>query len=347
MDQEAQKVMLERAKQEASRWVDAINLGGSHDLNKIIDCLKGRTFEKEPCVCVAVQSFQESDFACLFMAVLEDVLAGKAVKRAKKSPEQPELIIQLFKQVVRQGFLEGMPAQLDTFLRADYTNKVYKTKVKNAANCIVDYYVFSFYESAYKAAELTNEFVGHSLFPAFQAGLHSIINFGNYLVAVAMPEVYLNERKQFSRKDGPAFIWGKHETYWYNGVEVPKEWITDTLAQDPKLAFTHRNVEQRRVFVDLCGWERIVSRLSTKQLDKSVYGTLLEVQGFDDDEGKPARFCEVICTTTGRKYVTRVPPDVQTARQALAWRYTIPEALKNPNMASEVKEDWYQPTQET
>ena len=88
------------------------------------------------------------------------------------------------------------------------------------------------------------------------------------------------------------------------------------------------NVETRRVMLERVGYERFFDELSPTVLDedqdKGGKRTLLKI-GLNGDE-------DLVCVTfscpsTGRKYVTRVPPKMKTCHQAVAWM----AGFDNPN----------------
>jgi ankyrin repeat protein len=72
------------------------------------------------------------------------------------------------------------------------------------------------------------------------------------------------------------------------------------------------------------GWERIVEAFGAEEVYRDKYGVLLETENINDDK-YPARFVRVTCPSTGRKYVLRVDPNVQTAKEAVASTFGLTE----------------------
>lgn len=101
--------------------------------------------------------------------------------------------------------------------------------------------------------------------------------------------------------------------------------ISDRIAFSPETItvqeiLRERNVELRRVLLERVGLEWFVERAQAEELDA------------DRDKGGPRRLlripldgeadlvCVVVrCPSTGRQYILRVPPRMQTCRQAVAW----------------------------
>jgi hypothetical protein len=80
------------------------------------------------------------------------------------------------------------------------------------------------------------------------------------------------------------------------------------------------NAERRRVLLERMGYEAFLSRAKAKTLDEDRDAggprRLVRVTMTDDED----LVCvSVICPSTGRQYVIRVPPTVTTCHQAVAW----------------------------
>lgn len=104
--------------------------------------------------------------------------------------------------------------------------------------------------------------------------------------------------------------------------------VTELLAE--------RNVERRRVLLERMGYERFIEHASAEVLDRDLdpggQRRLLKIPLPEDED----LVCvSVICPSTNRQYVLRVPPTMRTCRQAVAWI----AGYDNP--------DDYQPVMET
>jgi hypothetical protein len=80
------------------------------------------------------------------------------------------------------------------------------------------------------------------------------------------------------------------------------------------------NAERRRVLLERLGYEAFLGRAHAELLDRDRDAggerRLLRVRMLGDE----ALVCvSVICPSTGRQYVLRVPPTMKSCRQAVAW----------------------------
>lgn len=117
---------------------------------------------------------------------------------------------------------------------------------------------------------------------------------------------------------GPAIQYEKgFELYFWHGVSVPKEWITNKETLKPETALQWPNVEQRRAACEILGWNKILSMLKVKIIDaheNPQVGTLIEVNL--PDSGK-TRFLQAVCGTS-RTFALPVPNTTKTALEAQA-----------------------------
>jgi hypothetical protein len=86
------------------------------------------------------------------------------------------------------------------------------------------------------------------------------------------------------------------------------------------------DVEVRRAMIDRIGAERFLSELNACPVSRDRYGTLYRIELADDE---PLTLVEVVNGTpepdgTPKHYFLRVPPNVKTARAAVAWTYDVP-----------------------
>jgi hypothetical protein len=121
----------------------------------------------------------------------------------------------------------------------------------------------------------------------------------------------------------------------WRGVVVPPEVIFRPGTLTPERILGERNAELRRVMLERAGFEEVLRRANARIVDS------------DQDPGgarrlvriaMPARFgrardryyLHCRCPSTGRDYLLRVPPDIQTCREAAAWLagFDDPEAYR-------------------
>jgi hypothetical protein len=113
--------------------------------------------------------------------------------------------------------------------------------------------------------------------------------------------------------------WGVHSVH---GVRVPG-WIVESPGEiTPEKIDSEGNAEIRRVMVEKFGVNRYVSSPGTETIGSDDWGVLLRRNMGADDE--PIVVVKVVNSSPepdGRfkDYFLRVPPNIETPRQAVAW----------------------------
>jgi hypothetical protein len=106
--------------------------------------------------------------------------------------------------------------------------------------------------------------------------------------------------------------------YAYAGVRLPEsygklhphQWRSQWLLEEP-------NAELRRVLIQGIGYGRIAQELEAIELDSWREYTLFELDAAVDEE--PMVLLKMTCPSTGFIHVSRVPPQVESAREAIQW----------------------------
>jgi hypothetical protein len=119
--------------------------------------------------------------------------------------------------------------------------------------------------------------------------------------------------------------------YHWRGTQVPAEWIEDKASVSPETALTWRNVEQRRCLAEILGWGTILSTLKCKRVDKDEDPEIGELISVDLPDARGAKFLRVKCGT-GRDFVLPVPAEMQTAREANAWTFSLKPGELEPEV---------------
>jgi len=106
----------------------------------------------------------------------------------------------------------------------------------------------------------------------------------------------------------------------WRGVPVDERiaFQPETITVEELLA--ERNVERRRVLLERMGYDRFAEQADAEVLDRDRdpggERRLLKIPLPEDED----LVCvSVICPSTDRQYVIRVPPTMRTCRQAVAW----------------------------
>lgn len=140
-----------------------------------------------------------------------------------------------------------------------------------------------------------------------------------------------DDQGRLHSETGPAIAYGDSwQRFFWHGVAIPAEWITDRSKLTAEIAIGQENVELRRCACEILGWANVIKNLKSKQIDKDpdpMVGTLYEVDL--PDMGKE-KFLVVQCGT-GRTFAIPVPPEMKTALAANSWSYNLknPEDLRN------------------
>lgn len=106
--------------------------------------------------------------------------------------------------------------------------------------------------------------------------------------------------------------------YAYQGVRLPErygqqhphQWRAAWVLQEPNAAL-------RRVLMQGIGYGRLCQELGATALDQFGEYVLLELESELEEE--PIMLLKMTCPSTGFIYVVRVPPELETAREAARW----------------------------
>ena len=320
----------EKAAEMAQHWVDNFNPDGNPDVKGILEILSQRNFEDESVVAIVVKSYQEvSDALRCGVRLLESGMQGASAKEiaayvktlVPECDEVPADLIKHMKSFDGKSLKDASDVEVDA-----------RIKELEPWRCIWDYYDMAFWESAYSQLpedKKIDEFMNQSFFPAFKLGLGFVINLGSLVVGVALPEAHRDEEGRLHREDGPAVVWGDDHQYWWRGVQIEKDWIENKDDVDPRLAMTWENMEQRRCLTEIIGWEKVLTGVNQKEIQRDDRGILVETDSLNDGEDHP-RFVKVQDASTDREYILRVPPDTETASAGVAWTFNIEPKQYNP-----------------
>ncbi|MEP6519176.1 leucine-rich repeat domain-containing protein [Microcoleus vaginatus FACHB-2002] len=105
--------------------------------------------------------------------------------------------------------------------------------------------------------------------------------------------------------------------YYYHGVRVPEQYGKFHPNQwQSQWLLTEENAELKRVLIEGIGYERICQELQAKQIDSWQEYALLQI---DDADVEPICLLKMTCPSTGFIHALRVPPNLRSAREAIAW----------------------------
>lgn len=119
-----------------------------------------------------------------------------------------------------------------------------------------------------------------------------------------------------------------YHSYQFHGVSIPERYgkVHPHLWQADWLLY-EQNAELRRVLLQGIGYDRLCLELQAEALDSWREYTLLRIAPTIDVE--PIYLLKMTCPSTHYIHATRVPPSIQSAREAIRWVNwdTDPEAF--------------------
>jgi internalin A len=108
-----------------------------------------------------------------------------------------------------------------------------------------------------------------------------------------------------------------YKIYSYHGVTLPEKYGQLHPHQwEARWILEEENAELRRVLIQGIGYARICSELQAAELDSWQEYTLLKI---DNADVEPIYLLKMTCPSTGFIHALRVPPDMQSAREAIRW----------------------------
>jgi hypothetical protein len=165
------------------------------------------------------------------------------------------------------------------------------------------------------------------LVDAAEAGLFRYWATWQEIICVPRPALFMDGRR-LHRADGPAVVWRSGECHWFwHGVEVPP-WVIERPERITADAICDEtNLELRRWLIERFGAQRLIDELGGELVAKHAYGRLWRCR-VDEREAETYAVLEVENGTveadgSRRRYCLRVPPDMRTPREAVAWTYGL------------------------
>ncbi len=109
-----------------------------------------------------------------------------------------------------------------------------------------------------------------------------------------------------------------YSLYSYHGITLPEKYgkVHPTRWQS-KWLLKEDNAALRQVLIQGIGYGRICQELQAVELDNWQAYTLLKIDSTVDVE--PVYLLKMICPSSGRIHILRVPPDTTSAKEAIIW----------------------------
>jgi hypothetical protein len=144
------------------------------------------------------------------------------------------------------------------------------------------------------------------------------------VVVVARPPSFAHFDAQWRlhHPSRPALEYSDGSHYFWRGTRVPASWIVDPSGVKAAHLLFWSSAEERRVGLEIVGWDRLLRQLSPESIDRDADPTVGELLEARMPDGETLRFLRVRCGT-GREFVLSVPPTMRAAREANAWTYGL------------------------
>lgn len=133
-----------------------------------------------------------------------------------------------------------------------------------------------------------------------------------------------DDQFRFHSDYSPARINFSKCEYCIHNVLVPAEVITSPKSITRKQILNEQNQEVKRVMMERYGFEKLLSSGDVNIIDSKPAGAgEYRLLSFDDPNlrGRAMVFVQVLCPSTGQKYILRVPPDMESVDEAVAWTF--------------------------
>jgi len=147
-----------------------------------------------------------------------------------------------------------------------------------------------------------------------------IFPFEKTCIVCSRPSILsLDNQQRLHAEGGPAIQYADGlSVYACHGVILPEkygqlhphQWRSQWILEE-------ENAELRRVLIQGIGYEKMLQELQAIALDSWQEYTLLRIDA--DVDVEPIYLLKMTCPSTGFIHALRVPPDVESAREAIRW----------------------------
>ncbi|MBO1352242.1 MAG: hypothetical protein EBE86_034990 [Hormoscilla sp. GUM202] len=147
-----------------------------------------------------------------------------------------------------------------------------------------------------------------------------IVPFEKTCIVCSRPTmISLDNQQRLHAEGGPAIQYADGlSVYAYQGVGLPEKYGKLHPHQwRSQWILAEENAELRRVLIQGIGYEKMLQELQAIALDTWQEYTLLRIDG--DVDVEPILLLKMTCPSTGFIHALRVPPDVESAREAIRW----------------------------
>ncbi|HEY9774151.1 MAG TPA: hypothetical protein V6C81_10130 [Planktothrix sp.] len=163
------------------------------------------------------------------------------------------------------------------------------------------------------------------LWLSFAFNCTACLFFENFCFVYEKPlSLLFDDRGRLHAEDRPAVTFAdKTGLFFWHGAEVEEEIVTKPDTITIKRIHRESNAEIRRILIERFGFEQFIRLSGAKLIQEDECGALYEKQ-LEGDE--PIVVVKVLNSTpepdgSDKHYWLRVPPEVRTAREAVAWTF--------------------------
>jgi hypothetical protein len=160
---------------------------------------------------------------------------------------------------------------------------------------------------------------------AYEAGLWLFWIREDDVIAVPRPSMLVVDDRLHC-ESGPAVAWPNGKRYWFwRGVQVPQRVVEQPASIAPKDIDNEFNLEVRRVMLERYGPDRYMRDAGAELTHEDDCGRLWRRPQADDED---LVMVEVVNSTpepdgSFKNYWLRVPPDMRSAKEAVAWTFNV------------------------
>ncbi len=158
---------------------------------------------------------------------------------------------------------------------------------------------------------------------AYEAGLWCFWVCRDEVVAVPRPSIRIHDN-QLHHEDVPAVSWPNGtEYYFWHGIPVPSEVVESPQSLTVACIDAETNSEVRRVMIERFGQESYLIEGGAVKVDQTDWGTLYRRPIAGEEDLVMVKVINATAEPNGtfKDYFLRVPPHIQTAKEAVAWTF--------------------------
>jgi hypothetical protein len=147
--------------------------------------------------------------------------------------------------------------------------------------------------------------------------------------------IHFDDRARLHNENGPSFKFADgFQLFSWHGTTVPQQVIEAPEKLVPVRIQSEPNAEIRRIMIERYGPGRFIADAGGRIIDRDRHGTLYRCLMNDDE---PLVMVKVVNRTaeadgTFKEYFLRVPPEITTARAAVAWTFALDPEQYQPDL---------------